>query len=101
MALAKPSLDVGCGFLRKHTKRGVVGIDLRRGLCDVVADAEYLPFREKVFNRVYLLSILEHLDHPIKCLKEQLKVAKDGARFQIIIPADASYVHLFFQEGGS
>ena len=98
MALAKLSLDVGCGFLRKHTKRGMVGIDLRRGLCDVVADAEYLPFREDVFNRVYLLSILEHLDNPIKCLKESLRVAKDGARFQIIIPVDASYAHLFFKK---
>lgn len=91
------SLDVGCGFLGGHKKRGMIGIDLRRGLCDVVADAEYLPFRQAVFNEVYLISILEHLDHPIRCLRETLRVAKNDAHFQIVIPVEARYLPLLFR----
>ena len=97
MMSQKLSLDVGCGFLRKHTKRGIVGIDLRRGLCDVVADAEHMPFRDGVFNSVYLFSMLEHLDHPIKCLKESLRVAKDGAHFEIVIPVHVKYSSIFLR----
>ena len=91
------SLDIGCGFLSGHKKRGFIGIDLRPGLCNVVADAEHLPFRQAVFNDVYLVSILEHLDHPIKCLKEALRVARNGAHFQIVVPVEARYLPLFFR----
>jgi ubiquinone/menaquinone biosynthesis C-methylase UbiE len=75
----------------------MIGVDLRRGLCDVIADAEHLPFHQAVFNEIYLVSILEHLDHPIKCLKEALRVSKNDADFQIVIPAEARYLPLFFR----
>jgi len=91
------SLDVGCGFLSGHKRRGMIGIDLRRGLCDVVADAEHLPFRQAVFNEIYLISILEHLDNPLRCLRETLRVAKNDAHFQIIIPVEARYLPLLLR----
>jgi ubiquinone/menaquinone biosynthesis C-methylase UbiE len=82
------SLDVGCGFRKGRQKRGNVGLDVNRGVCDVVGDAENLPFREGVFERLYLHAILEHLDNPMKCLRESVRVAKDGARFEIVIPVE-------------
>lgn len=91
------SLDVGCGFLSIHKKQGVIGMDLRRGLCDVLGDAEQMPFRDAVFDKVYLRDILEHLDDPLKCLKESLRVAKDGACFEILIPVDARYPPIFLR----
>ena len=91
------SLDVGCGFLTTHKKQGMIGMDLRRGLCDVIGDAEQMPFRDAVFDKVYLRSILEHLDAPLKCLKESLRVAKDGACFEILIPVDARYPPIFLR----
>jgi ubiquinone/menaquinone biosynthesis C-methylase UbiE len=83
------SLDVGCGFRKgEGQERGDVGLDINRRVCDVVGDAENLPFRDDVFERVYLYAILEHLDNPMKCLRESARVAKDGARFEIVIPVE-------------
>ncbi|UCE43777.1 MAG: class I SAM-dependent methyltransferase [Candidatus Bathyarchaeota archaeon] len=81
-------LDVGCGHLPHQTRREGIGIDLNRGRCDVIAHAEYLPFRELVFNRVLLYAILEHLDHPFQFLREVLRVSRSDAEFEIEIPTD-------------
>jgi SAM-dependent methyltransferase len=83
------TLDVGCGFTKGvHHKRGQVGLDIIRGTCDVVGDAKNLPFRADVFEEVYLYAVLEHLDNPLKCLRESVRVAKNGARFKIVIPVE-------------
>lgn len=83
-------LNVGCGFIKGlHQRKGDVGLDLRRGICDVVGDAQNLPFREGVFDRILLYAILEHLEDPIKCLKESRRVIKDRGRFEIVIPIEA------------
>lgn len=97
------SLDVGCGYIKGvHHKRGEVGLDINRGICDVVGDAENLPFRHGIFEKVYLHAVLEHLDNPIQCLRESMRVAKMGAHFEIVIPVETrSYVwnikHLVFE----
>jgi len=82
------SLDVGCGFSARQKKRGDLGLDINRGLCDVVGDAENLPFRDGVFGKVYLYAILEHLDNPMRCLRESARVTKDRASFEIVIPVE-------------
>lgn len=83
-------LNVGCGFIKGlHQRKGDVGLDIRRGICDIVGDAQNLPFREGVFDRILLYAVLEHLEDPIKCLKESRRVIKDGGRFEIVIPIEA------------
>jgi len=87
MRMKLNSLDIGCGFSKgEHKKKGEIGIDLNRGICDVVADAQNLPFRNEVFDKIVLYSVLEHLDNPLKCLRECVRVAKQNARFEIEIP---------------
>lgn len=83
------TLDVGCGWVKGvQKKRGEIGIDINRGMCDIVSDAHHLPFREGIFDKILLYSVLEHLDNPLKCLMETARVAKAGARFEIIIPVE-------------
>lgn len=85
------SLDVGCGHSRRrHVKRGKIGVDLKRGLCDIVADACHLPFRSKVFRKIYSVDILEHLKQPIQCLLEIDRVAAENASISITIPAEVN-----------
>lgn len=84
------TLDVGCGWHKgSHHNRGDVGLDLYRGMCDVVGDAQFLPFRDEIFDRVLLYYVLEHLDSPSRCLREVKRVAKKGAYVKILIPADS------------
>ncbi|UCC33688.1 MAG: class I SAM-dependent methyltransferase [Candidatus Bathyarchaeota archaeon] len=79
-------LDVGCGFLSSHKKRGEIGIDLARGKADLLADAQKLPFRKASFDKIYVMHILEHLANPFQSLKEIKRVAKKGADIIIDIP---------------
>jgi ubiquinone/menaquinone biosynthesis C-methylase UbiE len=86
------TLDVGCGFDKTtHQKRGVVGIDLNKGVCDVQADAHQLPFRNDAFTEITMHAVLEHLERPIQALKEARRVARPKAKIKILIPADARY----------
>lgn len=82
------TLDIGCGWLKGHTRRGDIGIDIQKGLCDVQCDGQLLPFRDGVFDKVLLHAVLEHLDNPLKCLKEAARVSKANAKFVIGIPVD-------------
>lgn len=73
-------LDVGCG---KH-KRGDVGVDIsRNSQADVIADAQYLPFRDESFSIVISHHIIEHLRKPETAIKEMLRVSK---RVKIVCP---------------
>lgn len=83
-------LDVGCGWVRDaHKRRGEIGLDLHRGYCDIIGDAQHLPFRDGIFDAILLYSILEHLDNPLQCLRESRRVARNGAHFEIVIPIEA------------
>lgn len=81
-------LDVGCG----RDPRGDVNIDIYRPAemnphtekppiryvpNFILADAHYLPFRAKVFDRVLCYEVLEHLRNPWKALKEMVRVCRE------------------------
>ena len=80
------TLNVGCGA----TTIGDVNIDLfpnRREQCVtpwnpknienfVLADAENLPFQTNIFKKIYAIHILEHLNNPLKALREWKRVGK-------------------------
>lgn len=92
------SLDVGCGFVSDelfHKKRGSIGIDLHRGKADILASAESLPFKDDIFEIIYVRNLLEHLKHPTRCLKDVNRVAKKNSDITITIPVHAN---VFYQE---
>ncbi|MHA1614812.1 MAG: class I SAM-dependent methyltransferase [Candidatus Thorarchaeota archaeon] len=61
-------LDIGCG----RDKHGDVGIDIdTRSYADIIASAEYLPFRDNTFDTVFTR---EALDYP-EFLGESLEQA--------------------------
>lgn len=80
------TLDVGCGYLPDHKRRYGIGIDLQHGTCDVIGDVQCLPFKDEIFSFVYARNILEHLDEPIKTLKELRRVMQPNAKISITIP---------------
>ena len=80
------SLDVGCGYHRDHVKRGEIGVDLKRGLCDALASAYYLPFKNNSFEKVIMSHILEHLTGCAEALKETARVLTEEGILQIEVP---------------
>lgn len=54
------TLDIGCGEKKKEDN---IGVDIRRGASDVIADARQLPFRNEAFGHVYSSHLIEHFSH--------------------------------------
>lgn len=97
-------LDIGCGSYC----RGDVGIDInfswynpkhrpeffdkiggkKRENADLVmADANYpLPFRDRAFNEVTMIHVIEHLYRPLDCLKEIHRVLKTQGKLILVTP---------------
>lgn len=68
------TLDVGCG----NNPCGTVNIDIdRESSADVIASAEYLPFRNDTFNLVRSFHVLEHVNEPAKMMLEMLRVTQN------------------------
>jgi len=80
------SLDLGCGYNEAHIRKGDVGIDLTKGLCDVQADAHHLPFKDASINSIRLHHVLEHLENPTKALKEAKRVLIAGGILDVRVP---------------
>jgi len=53
----------------------------------VVADANYpLPFRDNVFDEVYLVHVIEHLVRPFELLCEVKRVLKKNGIVKVVVP---------------
>lgn len=80
------SLDIGCGHGAGHVKKGDIRIDLERGLCDVLASAYYLPFKDSCFEKVIMSHILEHLVDCCESLEEGIRVLTKKGTLEIEVP---------------
>jgi len=83
----RPSGDVNCDFTVKDVgHRGTKGksINYKKIKNFILCDAQYLPFKDLVFNEVYSSHVIEHLKNPYLFLKETIRVSKD--KITIICP---------------
>lgn len=79
------NLDVGCG----QNKRASLGIDiLKTPSVDIVCDAHYLPFINRIFKRCYLYSVLQHVEDPPQVLNEINRVLDNGI-LELTVPTDS------------
>jgi uncharacterized protein (TIRG00374 family) len=106
-------LDIGCGSgvqLRAldvaHPKM-LIGMDLNRnallfakkkGIPEsefLIADAQYLPFRNSSINKIICAEIIEHLHEPEKMIHEAQRVLQAGGRIAISTPNERSTWGIF------
>jgi SAM-dependent methyltransferase len=94
-------LDAGCGTganLVEYARLGeVTGVDAfpeairfcrERGLGNVLeAPVERLPFEADSFDLLFATDVIEHLDDDVVALRELRRVAGDGARLVLTVPA--------------
>jgi len=82
-------LNVGCGG-RSNDKAcylGDVRIDMKRlPPATMLMDAHFLGFRDSLFDRIVCFEVLEHLESPIKALKEFKRVLKENGEIIISVP---------------
>ena len=97
-------LDVGCG----PSPRGDVNLDLFTGDSPhvkgsivgrnypnfIIGDAENLPLRSNIFQVVYAFHLIEHLENPIKAMREFERVGND----MVYIKVPSNPIHQEYSE---
>lgn len=102
-------LDVGCGTKKK---KGAIGIDFNSQTdADVIHNLEEFPypFKDDEFDLIYCDNVVEHLNDVIRTVEELWRIAKDGAKIEIVVPyfrskyaaIDPTHKHAFTVESFS
>ncbi|MEW5718245.1 MAG: class I SAM-dependent methyltransferase [Chloroflexota bacterium] len=79
-------LDVGCG---NHKTPGAIGIDFNaRTAADIVHDLNQYPWPlpDNEFDRIVCNHIVEHVTDFVRFVEELHRVARPGARVEIVTP---------------
>jgi ubiquinone/menaquinone biosynthesis C-methylase UbiE len=113
------TLDVGCGtgMLLERLNSNNVGLDispvmlsaarsrigsrLTNGL--VLSDAENLPFKDAMFNKVYSVTLIHNVPHPERAVLEMKRVSRRDSRLAITALkkglSEAQFTSLFERTG--
>jgi ubiquinone/menaquinone biosynthesis C-methylase UbiE len=85
-------LNLGCG---KDYKKGWTNVDVIGVKKDVKHNLNKVPypFRKNTFDEILMKMVLEHLDDPIKVLKEIVRISANNAKLTIIVPHATSYAN--------
>jgi len=76
-------LDIGVG----EKPRGNINIDVvKTPYCNLIADAQMLPFKNESIDKILCSQTLEHLEQPIKALREINRVLKPDGTAEIDFP---------------
>ena len=92
-------LDCGAG-LRNFTHDRLVQVEVvNYPNVDVLAVNQMLPFRDKAFDAIFSLDVLEHVDDPFMSASEIKRILKPGGFLYVDIPflqAEHGYPHHYF-----
>lgn len=95
-------LDIGCGRGESTSFLDAVGFELRRfstwSLLDanfLVADGVHLPFRESIFDGVFINNVLEHIPEKKGLISELYRVAKQNSTYVFILPTPKWKIYKF------
>jgi SAM-dependent methyltransferase len=103
--LKKRILDLGCGWAKQTDALGVDRVPLET--VDLVANLEKfpLPFKDNIFEEIYLNDVIEHIPDTIKLMEELYRIAIPGAKIYIRVinwnseynAMDPTHVRLFHE----
>lgn len=91
----KSILDIGCGDGKITSMLGAYGIDndaegirlaKEHGVGCEVMDCYETNFASNTFEAVFIGDVLEHLENPLKCLKEVYRICKSYLYVAVPIP---------------
>ena len=78
-------IDLGCG---RRKKKGFFGFDMKKDSdADYVCDlSKGIPLADNSVDEIYTSHFLEHLEDYNFMMQEMVRVGKNGARIEIILP---------------
>ena len=101
VALTGDTLEIGGGIGNLQIGGGrVIKSDIQHSVgVDVVADAQNLPFENKVFSNIVLFDVLHHLQCPLLFFAEAQRVLKPGGRVIMVEPGITPVSKLLYKMG--
>ena len=79
-------LDAGAG-LRKRPQKNVINLEIYDyPSTDILSTGQQLPFADNTFDAVLSIAVLEHVDDPMTCAAELLRVLKPGGLVFASVP---------------
>lgn len=87
-------LNLGCGL---DYKEGWINVDTRKNIkTDMRFDLNKTPYpiKKNTIDLVYMRNVIEHLDNPIKVLKELCRICKNGAIIKVYTNHSNSYAYI-------
>lgn len=86
-------LDIGCGGseeFKLHKVRGDVNCDILKPTYKIpnfiLCDAHHLPFKDNIFEKVFMYDLIEHVASPLKVLNEAFRVLKENQILEVGTP---------------
>jgi len=78
-------IDLGCG---DNKKEGFIGFDIRKSsAADYACDlSKGIPLRDSSVDEIYSSHFLEHIKDYNFMMREMIRVCKNGARIEIVLP---------------
>ena len=92
MKIEKEILDIGCG---NNKIKGAIGLDIDKNTqADIVWDLSKYPYpiEDNRFDEIYAKHIIEHVDDPIKFMKEVHRITKPNGTCFVETPHFSCYV---------
>jgi len=87
------TLDIGCGYneaFKNAQFHGNINVDIRKPLIRIPnfiqCDTHFLPFRPDTFDLVFFFEVIEHVESPLKALKQIRYVLKEKGHLNLTTP---------------
>ena len=77
-------INAGCEY---RPLKDSINIDLSsNSKADLIADLEKMPIRDNVIDEIYCWGVLEHVESPIRIMREFRRVIKDNCFLKLAVP---------------
>lgn len=90
------TLEIGCG-IGQFNHPNMVRVDILFGGCDVVADAQRLPFASSSFDNIVMVDVLHHVKFPMVFFNEARRILKPTGKLIMVEPAITLGSTLFYR----
>ena len=93
-------LDAGCGWKNREVSKYLndniqaIGVDIDNDALKnnityenlILCNLEYMPFKEKTFDLITNICVLEHIEHPTKVFGEFHRITKERGNLIFLLP---------------